>query len=386
MREHGKSGVANLSSPSVLAYPIHGHTKLLTEGYRTRDGHIIEWLARRALSAGPVQVFSRPEPLVKQILDHRRMTSSATDVPNTLYIDKTVLRLPNLTDRHRWWADSAMLYPPLSPAFQSVPAVIWNPFIGSSSQRRTVLNDVRVTLFDLLDDWTIHYNFVGIRHEVDEAYKRVFDKVDHVTANSEGTLDLAHRYGRSDAVLLTNGCDPERFSTSSQATGPITIGYVGKLGRRIDDDLIAKACAALPECNFVIAGPLLDGDLDRRLAKYTNCRFLGDVRYDIVPALLETFDLGWIPHKTGPGEVGGDAIKTYEYRAAGLPVLSTPIAGVGRRGLSEVHVVAADQQVEWMRDFFGHRNRIDRVIASIPSEATWEYVSGQMQKLLVPSP
>jgi glycosyltransferase involved in cell wall biosynthesis len=372
----------HLNDISLLAYPMHGHAKMLSEGYRTRDGHLIEWLGRRAPAGTPVRVVSRPEPLAKRVLDRVRSPARSENAPNTTYADKTLLRLPNLTNRYRWWPDSAMHYPSISDDLAEVAAIVWNPFIGSANIRRDLFNTRRTVVADLLDDWTIHYSFQGIKSQVDEAYRGLFAGASFVTANSEGTLDLARRYGRSDAVLVANGCDPERFSTKSRASGPITVGYVGKLGKRINDALIVSACAALPDVNFVIAGPVLDGDLDKQLAGFPNCTLLGDVHYDKVPALLETFDIGWVPHNTGAGEVGGDVIKTYEYRAAGLPVLTTPIAGVTARGLAEVHVVEADEQVEWMKRFFGNLSRIERVVSGIPEDATWEFKSNQVKELL----
>jgi glycosyltransferase involved in cell wall biosynthesis len=355
---------------------------MLSEGYRTRDGHLIEWLARRAPSDSPVHVVSRPEPLAKHVLDRVRAPAASKDAPNTTYDDRVLMRLPNLKNRYQWWPDSAKHYPSISRDLANVPAVVWNPFVGLANIRGELFNDQRIVVADLLDDWTIHYSFQGIKAEVDSAYRQLFEGASHVTANSEGTLDLAHRYGRSDAMLIANGCDPDRFSTKSRASGPITVGYVGKLGKRINDALIVSACASLPNVNFVIAGPVLDGDLDKQLAGFANCTLLGDVHYDSVPALLETFDLGWVPHNTGAGEVGGDVIKTYEYRAAGLPVLTTPIAGVTARGLAEVHVVEAQKQVEWMKETFGDLRRVERVIDGIPADATWEFKSNQVKELL----
>jgi glycosyltransferase involved in cell wall biosynthesis len=384
LRRIGWGTLATLKSraPSVLAFPMHGHSKMLSEGYRTRDGHLIEWLGRHAAGVGPVRVASRPEPLVKKILDSFTAKPVIADAPNTTYIDRVVLRLPHLNQRYKWWPDSARLYSAIDPGIEQTPAIIWNPFIGVSNLADDLFNGSRVTVADLLDDWTVHYSFKGISREVEAAYRGLLDRATFVTANSEGTLALAHRFGRSDAILIANGVDPERFSTRSTASGPITVGYVGKLGRRIDNSLIESACEALPDVKFVIAGPVLDGDIDKRLAKYPNAELLGDVHYDRMPALLETFDLGWVPHNVGEGEVGGDVIKTYEYRAAGLPVLSTPIAGVTKRGLTDVAVLPAGEHIEWLREKIQGRQRLDRTVASIPVEATWSHKSEQIAALL----
>ncbi|MDH3009320.1 glycosyltransferase [Gordonia alkanivorans] len=206
-----------------------------------------------------------------------------------------------------------------------------------------------------------------------------FDQADFVTANSEATLDLARRYGRSDAVLLLNGCDPERFITESSAAGPITVGYVGKIGKRLDLELISACASANPDVQFIFAGPILDDGYRRPLRELANVRLLGDVHYERVPDLLTSFDVGWVPHNVGEGEVGGDVIKTYEYRAAGLPVLSTPVLGAGRRGLEGVSYLPAGEHSEKIRSWAMSGPRVERVVRDLPREVSW---SGKARQIL----
>jgi glycosyltransferase involved in cell wall biosynthesis len=364
--------------PSWLAFPMHGQQKLLAEGYRTRDGHFIEWLGKLNENDGPVTVISRPEPHVLRPLIRADTTHS--QAANTLAFDTHSWAMPKLTDRRKWWVQSASSYRlPKKSLSDAIPAVIWNPFIGVSSITDQVFNG-RTTVIDLLDDWTIHFAFQSLKAEVEDAYASCFAKATHVTANAEGTLALAHRFGRHDATLVTNGCDPDRFSTRSAAVGPITVGYVGKIGRRVDLELIVATAAALPDVNFVMAGPILDREYKEPLERADNIRLLGDVHYADVPRLLETFDVGWVPHRVGAGEVGGDVIKTYEYRAAHLPVLTTPIAGAGGRNLNGVYVRAASEHADWLRHI-SRGDRVQREPGSIPTESTWEAKARHLNQL-----
>ena len=86
-------------------------------------------------------------------------------------------------------------------------------------------------------------------------------------------------------------------------------------------ELIRSATGLNPGVDFTFAGPALTRESKRQMASMPrNVHYLqGDVIYPHIPDLLQTFDIGWIPHRVGQGEVGGDAIKLYEYRAAGLP-------------------------------------------------------------------
>lgn len=354
----------------ALAYPMHGQHKLSNEGYRTRDGHIIEWLGRFAAADDSyINVVSRPEPAVLAPIRRVRGTVAAGTRP----VQTLTWEFPNRA-RDRWWIRSIRSYPTVD-SFGNIPAVTWNPFISVAPIVRNPFSHGRTVVLDLLDDWTIHYNFASIRPEVEQAYGRAFELSKFVFANSEGTLELARRFGRADAELLTNGVDPERFTTAPNASGPVTIGYVGKIGARLNEKLISEVCRALPDLKFIFAGPFVDRPerFHKLLGSIPNIEILGDVHYDDVPALMATFDMGWVPHAVGEGEVGGDIIKTYEYRATGLQVLTTPVIGAGRTLTEGVHVVRAEEQASWLREATRGRERLERFPPDIPKDLTWRH-------------
>lgn len=316
------------SRPQLALFPMHGETKMRGEGLRTRDGHLSEWFSKFA----DVTIVSRPEPWPLLSASRRR---HAHGLPDTwTLVSPQPVTVPPLRDRFRWWHRSqryAAAWPEHCDA-----GVVWNPFA-----RLPARADVRVGL-DLLDDWSVHAAYVGIRREVEEQYRQWFTRANVVTANSEGTLALAARFGRDDAVLLPNGCDPSRFTqVRSPNRNRFVVGYGGKIGSRVDLALVRQCALALPEVEFQFAGPLLDKASKQALRDIENVRLLGDVHYSDYPRVLEDWDLGWVPHGVGESEVGGDAIKVYEYRAAGLPVVMTKIIGHDR---APVGVVAVEPQ------------------------------------------
>lgn len=355
---------------ALAAFPMHGQHKLSTEGYRTRDGHLIEWFGRLLDGRGPVGVVSRPEPAPIQF--QRRLTRRYVTA-NTVPIESASWRIPNLRDRQKWWVDSAQSYPSLDNA-AGTPVVVWNPFVSVSLAWEEILASGAHVHLDLLDDWTMHFAFKGIHREVTDAYRRVFDAAHTVSANAEGTRDLAVRFGRDDVEFLANGVDPERFEGSSRAQGPLVVGYVGKIGKRVDLELILATTKANPGVRFIFAGPILDAEYRTPMAAMENIDLLGDVHYDDVPALLQRFDVGWIPHRVGEGEVGGDVIKTYEYRAAGLQVLATPFAGVRDRGFDATVIAPAREHAELIRNLSrSGAVRVPRIAERFPREMTWEH-------------
>ncbi|MBT2502635.1 glycosyltransferase [Curtobacterium sp. ISL-83] len=356
---------------------MHGQRKLTAEGYRTRDGHLIEWFGRTLTTEGVVAVVSRPDPW----FDRGRSGAALLAAPGTYPVSSVSFRLPDLRSRQAWWHTSARAYPPIPPAADRVPAVVWNPFVATAPAGRSPFDGRRVVL-DLLDDWSTHFAFAPIRAQVEDAYAQAFRAATHVTANGEGTMELASRFGRDDVVFLPNGCDPLRFSTDSVASGATTVGYVGKIGRRLDLEGIVATARALPSVEFVFAGPILDSAYRAPLAATPNITLVGDVHYRDVPELLRSFDAGWVPHHVGVGEVGGDVIKTYEYRAAGLVTLTTPIAGAGARGLDGVTVADMNDHAAVLRSWIQPDRRIARRPGVIPAESTWEHKAQTMLDLL----
>lgn len=356
----------NFDAAAVLCYPMHGQRKLSEEGYRTRDGHLIQWFGR-LLEDAPVAVISRPEPIY---LDRANRNGRVAE--NTLDVSTKTWRVPNVTDRRRWWVDSVRSYPRLTTETRRVPAVVWNPFVALADSARNPFGGTGNTVVDLLDDWTVHYAFESIASQVDAAYRAAFEAADYVTANSPGTLSLAHRYGRTDAHLLLNGVDADRFEKRSTPDGALRVGYVGKIGRRVDLETVVATVRANPGIEFIFAGPILDSEYTDPLSAFPNLRLLGDVHYDEVPELLQSFDIGWIPHRVGDGEVGGDVIKTYEYRAAGLQVLASPFAGVNDKGFSALTVIPGTEHAQWLRRLSSSTHRVRRVEEDLPSEMSWK--------------
>lgn len=352
-------------SARIVCLPMHGEVKLRSDGLRTRDAHLIEWMSRMIAD---ITVLSRPEPFPRLSLSRLRGRRPRLDAS---LVSPEVWAPTALARGRRWWSASRRWLPPIHG---DGAIVSWSPFAAAHYLESTP----RPMVFDFLDDWLIHDAFASLRGEIDECYRLICGEASVVYCNSEGTLARAHAYGRDDALLVSNGCDPDRFDPHvTPSTEKSVIGYAGKLGGRLDFDLIQRAANALPNCEFVLAGPLMDRRTRDQVARLDGVRYVGDIHYDSYPELLSSFDIGWVPHRIGKGEVGGDAIKLYEYRAAGLPAFSTPIIGAGR--LSGVRVATRAELLDRMAAHVAASDvpRIDREPLAIPAEHTWRHKAQQ---------
>jgi glycosyltransferase involved in cell wall biosynthesis len=167
---------------------------------------------------------------------------------------------------------------------------------------------------------------------------------------------------------LPNGVDFERFAAPPDpnaipdeialSRGRPAAGYVGALARWVDSDLLAALAVLRPDWDFFVVGEALDESFDRfDTARPANLHLLGPRPYRTIPSILSTFDAGMIPFRVGSEGANASPIKLYEYLAAGLPVLATPIA--------ECEVVP---EVEVASSATGFSDLLDRARGSRRSE------------------
>jgi GT2 family glycosyltransferase len=169
------------------------------------------------------------------------------------------------------------------------------------------------------------------------SHDRALEEADAVFAVSQPLLEDVRRR-RADAVYLPNGVEFSRFAAPpdpdvvpeeivrARSRGRPAAGYVGALARWVDSDLLAALAALRPDWDFFVVGEALDDSFDRlETARPANLHMLGARPYPTMPSILSTFDAGLIPFRVGPEGANASPIKLYEYLAAGLPVLATPI-------------------------------------------------------------
>lgn len=352
----------------ITVYGMHGPRKLAREGLRTRDAHLAQTLQR---SGHQVTYVGRPEPL-----GLHRYPADALPFPSTA---PAVARLPRLRERRRWWVDTADRTPPWSPD----DVVLAQNFLGAAALVRR-LGPPRVLALDLLDDWQEHTAYACIQPEVERAYATVMGAAAVVIANGTGTAERARSHGRSDVHLVGNGVDPALFATTRAAVlardrSPRVVGYVGKISERFDVATAVRAAVGLPDVEFVFVGPVMlpRGALDE-LRACDNVTLQPDLHYDRVPAVMATFGVAWVPHRTdGHGRLGGDLLKVYEYRAAGLRVVMPPLAD----SLSDLEGVERVDPADLLP-------ALERALdaapepAPVPHEATWRAKADQVAHLL----
>ncbi len=136
---------------------------------------------------------------------------------------------------------------------------------------------------------------------------------------------------------FNNVADIEKFSKARTMPQPpqlakingLKIGYVGVLSDyKLDFGLIHDVVKAKPEWQWIFVGEEREGQNDlvfKRIKTYPNVHCLGHVAYDQIPAILAGFDIAILPTLMNDYTRSMFPMKFFEYLAAGLPVVATPL-------------------------------------------------------------
>ena len=108
------------------------------------------------------------------------------------------------------------------------------------------------------------------------------------------------------------------------------LGYYGVIDERLDLALIAALAEARPEWQIVMVGPLAKID-PAGLPRRANLHWMGQRRYDELPAFLSGWDICLMPFALNDATRLISPTKTLEYLAAGKPVVTTPIPDVAHQ-------------------------------------------------------
>lgn len=135
---------------------------------------------------------------------------------------------------------------------------------------------------------------------------------------------LKSRWKNGEALLVRNAFDA-RFipdlTLKKNRSGAPCLGYIGTIDHWFDWDLVLRMARTCPQVSIRLIGPVLVPPPEPLPKNVT----IGQPRplAKAMEAMLD-FSVGIIPFKLNRLTDSVDPIKYYEYRALGLPVLSTP--------------------------------------------------------------
>lgn len=122
------------------------------------------------------------------------------------------------------------------------------------------------------------------------------------------------------ATLVRNGSGVMPGAALAPAAPPWVLGYVGTIADWFDWALVLHLARGLPQVELRLYGPMLAA---RPQHLPDNVKCFAAVPHEEVAGLMAQWHAGLIPFKKNRLTDGVDPVKYYEYRAAGLAVLST---------------------------------------------------------------
>jgi glycosyltransferase involved in cell wall biosynthesis len=197
-------------------------------------------------------------------------------------------------------------------------------------------------IYHCVDDYA---SFSGVpARALAEMEDRLLRRADLVITSS-ALLYKSKARKNSRTVLVRHGVTYEHFRRAldrdtvipKEVAGlphPI-LGFCGHVTADwIDFNLLRYVAESFPGGSVVLVGKV-DADVSD-LRKLPNVHFVGHKPYETLPAYCKGFDVALIPFRVSDLTLSCNPLKSREYLAAGLPVVSTPIPEVEVLGLCRI--------------------------------------------------
>ena len=209
----------------------------------------------------------------------------------------------------------------------------------------------RLAVYDCVDDYAEQAGADRRKRALVAAYDRLAASRARLVFTTARTLADRHCRHNPKTHLVRNVGDFAHFAPAADRSFVIgelaslqrpVIGFAGNfLADKVDFALLEKLATRRPEWTLVLVGPVRD-DTELALARLTerdNVHWLGAVPYGVLPRYIAAFDVATIPYLRNAYTQSCFPLKTFEYLAAGKPVVAS---GLPELEGMEPHVVVAD--------------------------------------------
>jgi glycosyltransferase involved in cell wall biosynthesis len=195
----------------------------------------------------------------------------------------------------------------------------------------------RTLIYDCMDEWSA---FDGCDETLALYERELCAAADTIWVVSR-SLESRFRAVHGDKIqYVPNGVDYRHFygvpAERRVPGGKKVLGYIGMIASWFDCELVASVADRLPDWDIHLIGPHSLGEQGLHLLARPNIALLGPAPYAELPTLMGRFTVAMIPFRLNALTIATSPIKLYEYLAAGVPVVSTPMPEVLQYQESEV--------------------------------------------------
>lgn len=187
-------------------------------------------------------------------------------------------------------------------------------------------------VYDCIDDWE---GFTGADPRIVRWEHTLCERADQIWVVSRH-LEEKHASWSDKVRYVPNGVDYPHFANSriireaqdKLKTYRPRLIYIGALFDWFNAHLVGEVADQLRDWQIDLIGPYRLSAVQRKALNRPNIRLLGGKDYLELPALLADADVAMIPFVINDLIRGTNPIKLYEYLAAGVPVVATPMPEV----------------------------------------------------------
>lgn len=202
------------------------------------------------------------------------------------------------------------------------------------------------SFYDAMDDFPAFYSGCS-RLSMANRERKTVRAVSTVLTSSSALLERLKRLA-NDVRLVPNACASDRLPALPRMRrlkndrAPV-IGYVGTIAHWFDWGLVLALAKSHPQAIFRFIGPIY---VRTPASPPKNVCLEPSLPHDEALQAMAQFDVGLIPFKRTAITSSVDPIKYYEYRALGLPVVSSVFGEMAMRGESDgVYLIDQDSSL-----------------------------------------
>lgn len=325
------------------------------------------------LSPVPLSSFAqRPHELVKFFHEHTGGDVLWIDpYPARLPTAKEILHIgrhekPAMTNNHERHPSWITLVQPRAAPIEPIPLLrnanrfFWNDIfrrIRQFADTDTILGigkpslfashlissmRYRLSFYDAMDDFPAFYN--GISRASMQRYERTIVRACDVVLASSTYLHERLQSAAADVRMVKNACATERLPAAhfNREREISVVGYIGTIAAWFDWELVNALALVRPDVKFRIIGPLY---VAPKIKLAANIAIEPPLSHDRALIEMANFDVGLIPFLQTELTKSVDPIKYYEYKAMGLPIISSAFGEMALRE-SEDGIFLVDRSAE----------------------------------------
>lgn len=373
----------------LIFIPYHDHNDFQNSKILTREYSLLKIL----MNSNDVELYSITKP--RTFFDKKHLKFAEYPKGSVEFEVNELIEKSNKIDlykffdirffakRRAWWIDG------YREALQELKGIVDaetyiytnNPF--SFSLVSELKNEGATVIFDMMDNFAKHPSLnKSERNAAYKCYKKYACIADYYCCNSNETKVFCKDHFNIKADLIKNGVFPNKLDSFKSSKlmelekrisyYKTSIGYIGKLGKRIDADLVNDISKELKNSLFVFIGPHLKGQKNKKLisvfSENENILDFGAIPSYEIYSYLSIFDILIIPHSIGDSENGGDPLKLYQYLNSKKKIISTSIIGVEE---FKDYITISNNSNEWIQEIKKFE-KTKQVNYEIPKRIYWE--------------